>query len=89
MILFSDDLRRDGYKIGIASVASARDDHGPDPIAEGQRAAVILWTDDTPAAYATVTGSGAPALVAPHEWLRRLLIADRVAAVAFLRAHGG
>jgi catechol 2,3-dioxygenase-like lactoylglutathione lyase family enzyme len=69
------DLELDGYKIGIASVVSTRDDHGLDPVAEGQRAAVILWTDDTPAAYAAVTGAGAPALAGPHEWLGRLLIA--------------
>jgi catechol 2,3-dioxygenase-like lactoylglutathione lyase family enzyme len=69
------DLELDGYKIGIASVASTRDDHGLDPIAEGQRAAVVLWTDDTPAAYAALTDAGAPALAAPHKWLGRLLIA--------------
>ncbi|MEE6262293.1 VOC family protein [Plantactinospora sonchi] len=69
------DLALDGYKIGIASVASSRDDHGLDPVPDGQRAAVILWTDDTRAAYAEVTASGAPALAAPYEWLGRLLIA--------------
>lgn len=69
------DLALDGYKIGIASVASTRDDHGLDPIPEGQRAAVILWTDDTAAAFAELTSSGAPALAPPHEWLGRLLIA--------------
>jgi catechol 2,3-dioxygenase-like lactoylglutathione lyase family enzyme len=69
------DLELDGYTIGIASVASTRDDHGLDPIAEGQRAAVILWTDDTPTAYAALTERGAPALADPHEWLGRLLIA--------------
>ncbi|SIN29058.1 VOC family protein [Micromonospora cremea] len=69
------DLVLDGYKIGIASVASTRDDHGLDPVPEGQRAAVILWTDDTASAYAEITGSGAPALASPHEWLGRLLIA--------------
>src|SRR3982074_1164007 len=57
------DLALDGYKIGIASVASTRDDHGLDPIAEGQRAAVILWTDDTAAAYDDLVAGGAPALV--------------------------
>lgn len=41
------DLVLDGYRIGIASEASTRDDHGLEPIAEGQRAAVILWTLDT------------------------------------------
>jgi catechol 2,3-dioxygenase-like lactoylglutathione lyase family enzyme len=69
------DLSLDGYKIGIASVSSTRDDHGLDPVPKGQRAAVILWTDDTAAAFADITAEGATALVSPHEWLGRLLIA--------------
>ena len=69
------DLTLDGYKIGIASVSSTRDDHGLDPVASGQRAAVILWTDDTAAAYEELTGEGVPGLAPPHEWLGRLLIA--------------
>jgi catechol 2,3-dioxygenase-like lactoylglutathione lyase family enzyme len=69
------DLALDGYKIGIASAASTRDDHGLDPIADGQRAAVILWTDDTAAAYDELVAGGAPALASPHVWLDRLLIA--------------
>lgn len=69
------DLSLDDYKIGIASVASTRDDHGLDPVPNGQRSAVILWTDDTAAAFAELTANGAPALAAPHEWLGRLLIA--------------
>lgn len=66
------DLEQDGYKLGVASVASTRDDHGLDPIPSGQRAAVILWTDDVPSALAAVD---APVLKEPHEWLGRLLIA--------------
>ena len=69
------DLALDGYTIGIASVASTRDDHGLNPVAEGQRAAVILWTDDVRTAYKTLVDAGAPALAAPHRWLERLLIA--------------
>ncbi|SBT44766.1 VOC family protein [Micromonospora narathiwatensis] len=69
------DLTLDGHRIGIASVASSRADHGLDPVPSGQRAAVVLWTDDTAAAYAAVTAGGAPALAAPHVWLDRLLIA--------------
>jgi catechol 2,3-dioxygenase-like lactoylglutathione lyase family enzyme len=69
------DLELNGYRIGIASVASTRDDHGLQPIPVGQRAAVVLWTDDTAAAFAHVTGAGAVALAAPHVWLDRLLIA--------------
>ncbi|MFI7302913.1 VOC family protein [Micromonospora aurantiaca] len=69
------DLVLDGYKIGIASVASTREDHGLDPVADGQRVAVVLWTDDTTAAYEGLVAGGAPALAPPHEWLGRLLIA--------------
>jgi uncharacterized glyoxalase superfamily protein PhnB len=69
------DLTLDGYKIGIASIESTRDDHGLQPVAEGQRAAVVLWTDDTRKAYERVVAVGAPALMAPHKWLGRLLIA--------------
>jgi glyoxylase I family protein len=69
------DLALDGYRLGIASVESTRDDHGLEPVASGQRAAVILWTDDTARAYAELTARGAPALAAPHVWLGRLLIA--------------
>jgi catechol 2,3-dioxygenase-like lactoylglutathione lyase family enzyme len=69
------DLALDGYAIGIASVASTRQDHGLDPVAEGQRAAVILWTDDVSSAYETLVDAGAAALAAPHRWLERLLIA--------------
>jgi glyoxylase I family protein len=69
------DLVLDGYTIGVASVASTRADHGLDPVAHGQRAAVILWTDDTAAAFAQVTAAGARELAPPHEWLGRLLIA--------------
>lgn len=69
------DLVLDDYKIGFASVSSTRDDHGLDPMPYGQRAAVILWTDDTAAAFENVTSNGAKALVPPHEFLGRLLIA--------------
>ncbi|MEK8109576.1 VOC family protein [Micromonospora sp. M12] len=60
------DLALDGYQIGIASVASTRADHGLDPVPQGQRAAVILWTDDTAGAYADLTANGAP------PWPRRI-----------------
>jgi len=69
------DLALDDYKIGIASIASTRDDHGLDPVLDGQRAAVILWTDDAAASFAELTANGAPALAPPYEWLERLLIA--------------
>ncbi|MGH3758811.1 VOC family protein [Actinophytocola sp.] len=42
---------------------------------EGQRAAVVLWTDDTASAYGDLVASGATPLASPHVWLDRLLIA--------------
>ena len=69
------DLVLDGYRIGLASGASTRDDHGLDPVLHGQRAAVILWTDDTPAAYARLQQVGGTPVKAPEPWLGRLLIA--------------
>jgi catechol 2,3-dioxygenase-like lactoylglutathione lyase family enzyme len=69
------DLELDGYKLGVASVDSVRDDQGLDPVAHGQRAAVILWTDDVEAAFKELTAKGAPALAPPDEWLGRLRIA--------------
>ena len=69
------DLELNGYRIGIASVASTRADHGLQPIAEGQRAAVVLWTDDTAEAYEHLTERGVTTLAPPHPWLERLLIA--------------
>lgn len=69
------DLVLDGYRIGVASVDSTRADHGLSPVPDGQRAAVILWTDDTDAAYEKLVADGCPPLAAPHPWLGRLRIA--------------
>jgi glyoxylase I family protein len=65
----------DGYKIGFASIASSPRDHGLDPVTEGQRATVTLWTDDTAASYRSLTAAGVPGLAKPYVWLERLLIA--------------
>jgi glyoxylase I family protein len=69
------DLQLDGYKIGFASIDSARQDHGLNPITSGQRATITLWTQDTARAYRTLTAVGVPGLAAPSVWLDRLLIA--------------
>jgi catechol 2,3-dioxygenase-like lactoylglutathione lyase family enzyme len=69
------DLVLDGYRIGLATETSTRDDHGLDPVAEGQRAAVILWTDDTPEGYSHLQHLGASPVKDPEPWLDSLLIA--------------
>jgi catechol 2,3-dioxygenase-like lactoylglutathione lyase family enzyme len=69
------DLELDGYRVGLASEDSTRQDHGLVPVVEGQRAAVILWTHDTPAAYTRLQEAGALPVKHPEPWLNRLLIA--------------
>jgi glyoxylase I family protein len=69
------DLILDGYKIGFASIDSARNDHGLSPSVEGQRATIALWTDDTAGTYAELVANGVTGVEAPHVWLDRLLIA--------------
>lgn len=69
------DLELDGYKIGFASIQSARLNHGLEPAVTGQRGTITLWTADTPAAYQTLLDDGVPSLAPPAPWLDRLLIA--------------
>lgn len=69
------DLELDDYRIGLASEASTRNDHGLNPVVAGQRAAVILWTDDAPRGYARLQELGAKPVKAPSLWLDRLVIA--------------
>jgi catechol 2,3-dioxygenase-like lactoylglutathione lyase family enzyme len=69
------DLELDGYRIGFASAASAREDHGLDPVTEGQRGTVTLWTDDTATAYDALLADGVLGLSPPSPWLGRLIVA--------------
>jgi catechol 2,3-dioxygenase-like lactoylglutathione lyase family enzyme len=69
------DLVLDGYRIGLATEISTREDHGLNPIADGQRAAVILWTDNVPAGYARLVTLGAKPIKSPKTWLDLLLVA--------------
>jgi catechol 2,3-dioxygenase-like lactoylglutathione lyase family enzyme len=69
------ELALDGFKLGIADVAAARADHGLDPNLDGQAVEVVLWCEDTDAAYAKLTAAGAPVLSGPHDWLADLRLA--------------
>jgi glyoxylase I family protein len=62
-------------RFGFASIASSREHHGLQPVDEGQRATVTLWTEDVAAAYRAITAAGVHGLAEPHVWLDRLLIA--------------
>lgn len=63
------ELVLDGFKIGIADVASARRDHGLDVAPDGRGIEVCLWVDDTDAAYADLLSRGASSMSEPHDWL--------------------
>jgi catechol 2,3-dioxygenase-like lactoylglutathione lyase family enzyme len=71
------ELVLDGFKLGVASVASAVADHGLDlDLARpGRGMEVALWTDDADAAVARLVAVGAPVLSEPHDWLGTLRVA--------------
>jgi uncharacterized glyoxalase superfamily protein PhnB len=77
------ELVLDGFKLGIASVASAVSDHGLDLdlSSPGRGMELVLWTDDADDAFARLVEAGARALSEPHDWLGGTL---RVAWVADL-----
>lgn len=61
----------DGFKLGIANVASVVATHGLrvdlDKAARGIE--LVLWVDDTGAAFSRLVAAGAPPLSAPQDWL--------------------
>ena len=65
------ELELDGFTVGIAAVTSAVADHGLDLDLSkpGRGMELLLWTDDTDAAFARLTAAGARALSEPHDWL--------------------
>lgn len=69
------DLQLDGCRLGLAGEESTREDHGMEPVVRGQRAAVILWTDDSDLAYEHLQRLGATPVKPPSSWLGRLRIA--------------
>jgi catechol 2,3-dioxygenase-like lactoylglutathione lyase family enzyme len=69
------ELVLDGFKVGIASVASARADHDLEVSSDGNAVEICLWTDDTDAAYAALLSYGATPMAEPHDWLDRLRVA--------------
>jgi len=72
------EMRLGQFTLGVTSIAAALTDHGlvlnPGP----PSAELVLWTDDTDAAYKLLTENGAASLSAPHDFLQ----SHRVAWVA-------
>src|SRR5215469_14035167 len=62
------EMRHGQFTLGITSIAGAMADHGlvlnPGP----PSAELVIWTDDTDAAYELLTEKGAVSLSAPHDF---------------------
>ena len=69
------EVSLDGFTIGIATVESARADHGLSPNLAGRPVEILLWTDDVDRDYERLTADGAPSLSVPHDWLTDLRLA--------------
>ena len=69
------DLELEGYRLGLATARSTREEHWLDPVTSGQRAAVVLWTDDAGAGFERLVELGATPLHEPQPWPDDLLIA--------------
>lgn len=71
------ELTLDGFTLGIAAVSSAMADHGLelDLSKPGRGMEIVLWTDDTDAAFAKLVAGGARVLSEPHDWLGHLRVA--------------
>ncbi len=69
------EMRLDGFTLGIATEATAIENHGLSPSLEGRGMELVLWTDDTEAAFARLLSLGARALSKPHDWLGTLRLA--------------
>jgi len=72
------ELALDGFTLGIATLAAAKDHHGLNP-GDGHSVEIVLWTGDTDAAVNALTANGAPLLSPPHDFLGGELRVDWIA----------
>jgi len=63
------ELKLDGFTLGIATIAAAREHHGLRPEGEGRWIEIVVWTDDTDAALSALVAKGAPLLSPAHDFL--------------------
>lgn len=64
------ELTLDGFTLGIATLAAAREHHNLDAgSGNGRWIEVVLWTDNTDAAVELIIAQGARVLSPPHDFL--------------------
>jgi predicted enzyme related to lactoylglutathione lyase len=62
------ELKLDGFTLGIATFAAARQQHGLHPGGDGRWIEVVLRTDDADRAVKDLVARGAPLITAPHDF---------------------
>ena len=72
------ELKLDGFTLGIATFAAARDHHGLEP-GTGHSIELAFQTDSPDEAVAALTAKGAPLLAPPHDFLNGQLRAAWIA----------
>jgi predicted enzyme related to lactoylglutathione lyase len=73
------ELKLDGFKLGIATIEAAQEDHGLRPQGDGRWIEIVLWTDDVDTEVGKLVSQGAPLISPAHDFLEGKL---RVAWVA-------
>jgi hypothetical protein len=63
------ELKLDGFTLGIATIAAAREHHGLRPEGEGRWIEIVVWTDDTDSALSALLAKGSPLLSPGHDFL--------------------
>jgi lactoylglutathione lyase len=61
------ELRLGGFTLGLGSVEAARRVHGVEATPGSPVLAVVIWADDTDAAFERLVAAGAPAVHKPHD----------------------
>jgi lactoylglutathione lyase len=61
------ELTLDGFRLGLGTVDAAKRVHGIDASPGSPAMVLVVWTDDTDAAFDTLTSAGAPVVQPPHD----------------------
>jgi lactoylglutathione lyase len=62
------EVRNGGLTIGVSSTDAARAEHGFDVSRDGSSVEIVLWCDDSDAAYADAIAAGATVLREPYDF---------------------
>jgi lactoylglutathione lyase len=61
------ELILDGFRLGLGTVDAAKRVHGIDASPGSPAMVLVVWTDDTDAAFGTLASAGAPVVQPPHD----------------------